>query len=268
MDTSSLQPYKDAYSSAQNDVANQTSSAPTLLNQLQQNLTSIFAKDNPFIADRGVALQNYLNAPSQSRVSTLQQNLPSVAGSNLTLSPTQQDAITTSSRNAALVPLLNLNQVVTGMYGNIPQMVGKAGDLYNSQIQAAQARAQGAQTSLAQAMAELKAEEDKRQYEKTLAEKAREFNIEQRNKVSTAGVPSSFFQDLTNSMGLGGGGNSRPPLDAFDQPVYGPPDSYAPQNQPKINKQPSYLSDTLSGLGTIGQNIGNWFGNNFAWPKG
>lgn len=175
-DTSSLQPYKDAASSATNDVATQTASAPGMLNSLRQNLTSIFANDNPLISDRNTALQTFLNTPSQSRVSTLPSNLPTVAGSPLNLSPTQQDAITTAKVNAALVPLMGLNQTITGIYGNIPQLVQNAGGLYDALLGSAKFKASQAQTGLDQAFKELTTKEDIRRYQQDFAEKVREFN--------------------------------------------------------------------------------------------
>lgn len=265
MDTGTLQPYKDAVSSANNDVASQTSAAPTLLNQLKSNLTSIFAKDNPFIAERGTALQNYLNAPSQSRVDTMPGNLPEVEGSHLNLSPTQQDAITTARRSSALVPLLGLNQLVTGLYGNIPGMVQGAGDIYNAQIQAAQQRAQGASQSLAQAFAEMQAKQAADQWQQQFAESQRQFNTTQRNKVGAAATPN-LFSALAAMQGLGGesipasgGGSatpSRPPLESF----------YTPDQQQ--NSGPNVMGDFLSGLGIAGHNALGWLGNNISWPKG
>jgi hypothetical protein len=238
IDTSSLDQYKQAATSASNDTANQTAAAPQLLNQLKQNLTTIFAKNNPFIAERGTALENYLNAPSQSRVSTLPGNLPNVEGSNLNLSPTQQDAVTTSRSNAALVPLLGLNQIVTGLYGNIPGMVQGAGDIYNSQIQASQLRSQQAQQGLAQAMQELQ-----------MQEQARQFNVSEANKKSSAGTPASFFGDLIAAMGMNGmnqqpQNQGLPPLDGLIEP-----------DQGKSQQSPSKGNVNLPAL--AGQTFGN-----------
>lgn len=176
LDLTSLQPYKAQASSAANEAANLASSTPSLLQQLQSNLTSIFAKDNPYIAERGKALETFLNAPSQSRVSTLPQNLPTVEGSNLNLSPTQQNAITTARQNAALVPLAGLNQLVTGLYGNIPGIVQGAGDIYSAQTRAAELRSQMAQQQYQNALQEL-----------LEAEKTRQFNVKESRLGQTSG---------------------------------------------------------------------------------
>ncbi len=271
MDPNSLQPYKDAVTSANNDVANQTAAAPGLLKQLQSNLTSIFAKDNPFIAERGTALQSYLNAPSQSRTNTLPTNLPTVEGSNLNLSPTQQNSITTASRNAALVPLMGLNQIVTGLYGNIPGMVQGAGDLYQGQIEAARQKAQGAQQSLAQAYAEMQAQESSRQFQQKLEEEKRQFDISASQKGSS-GMDSGLAMALMSLLG-GGGGGSNSDINQYGgvgNQSYGP--AYTPPplssfDQPEGDSRSTFM-DTLGGLGLAAKGGLGWLGSHMALPRG
>jgi hypothetical protein len=202
LDTSSLDPLKGAAHEASSQVASMTSAAPTLLNELRQNLTSIFAKDNPFIAERGQALETFLNAPSKSRVDVLPQNMAKVEGSNLNLSPTQQDAITTSRFNASLVPLAGLNQIVTGLYGNIPSMVDSAGNIYNAQIGAAKIKADQARQAYADAFAELREQEASRQFEAELAERMRQFDVSQRN---SGGGGGGGISGLDSLFDFGGG---------------------------------------------------------------
>lgn len=128
------------------DTANQEATSiqqniPGLLSGLKSNLNSIFTRDNPMFAERENALKTFLNTPSQTRSSLLPQNLPMVEGSNLNLSPTQQNAITTASRNAALVPLAGLNQSIVGQSGNIGDMLSNASNIYQTQAEIAKQKA-------------------------------------------------------------------------------------------------------------------------------
>lgn len=129
-------------------------SIPGLLSGLKSNLTSIFSQDNPMMQERENALQTFLNVPSQTRAGLLPANLPMVEGSNLNLSPTQQNALVTASRNAALVPLAGLNQSIVGQYGNIGDILGNAANMYASSVTAAQNRASIAQQAFQNALAQ------------------------------------------------------------------------------------------------------------------
>lgn len=162
VDYSSLDPLKTAASTATTDYASSVASAPSLLQELQKNLTTIFATDNPIINARNASLETFLNTPSQTRASLLTPNMPNVEGSPLTLSPTQQDAITTARTNASLVPLLGLNQAVTGIYGNIPQMVTNTGNLYTSLLTGEKAKADLARTAYEDAFKEITQKEQLR----------------------------------------------------------------------------------------------------------
>ena len=126
---------------ATNAATNMETSAPSMLSQLKQNLVGIFAKDNPIIGARNTALQDYLSTAGNARVSTLSPNLPMVEGRNLALSPTQQDAITSSRLAASLAPLAGYNEILKGMYGNIGDLVSGAGNIYETSINAANRRA-------------------------------------------------------------------------------------------------------------------------------
>lgn len=139
-----LDAYKQNAMDASSKVADMTTSAPGLLSQLKQNLVGIFSKDNPIMQQRDQALQGYLNAPSQTRADLLPGGMPQVEGRALTLSPTQQDAIVTARSNAALVPLMGLNDIIRNQYGTIADLVGNAGNIYDSQIKAAQYNASNA----------------------------------------------------------------------------------------------------------------------------
>jgi hypothetical protein len=143
MDTSFDSLKQNAYN-AGSEAANITADAPGLLTQLKQNLVGIFAKDNPIMKARETALTDYLGSNSASRVATLPQNLPMVEGSNLTLSPTQQDAITSARSAAALAPLAGLNDIIKAQYGTIGDMVTGAGSIYDAMSRSAGMRATNA----------------------------------------------------------------------------------------------------------------------------
>lgn len=151
---------QNAYTASDN-LANLQTSAPAMLNELKQNLVGIFAKDNPLIQARNNAVTDYLNAPSQSRVNVLPTNMPTVEGRALTLSPTQQNAITTAQTNAALVPALGLNQLVAAQYGTIGDIIKGAAGAYDAEVNAASTRASSLldmyKTAVAEAEAKNKA---------------------------------------------------------------------------------------------------------------
>lgn len=195
LDTSSLAPYAQAAQSASSNAQSLATSAPQMLQQLKANLTQIFTKDNPVMQARDNALQTYLNTPSQARADLLGSNLPNVEGSALTLSPTQQNAIVTARQNAALVPLAGLNQVVTQQYGNIPQLVQNAGNIYQGQIQSAQIASQSAQQQYQNAFEVLKTKYDAAQNNKEFNEKVREFDVQAKNDAANRAIAVGQQQD-------------------------------------------------------------------------
>lgn len=135
MDANSLR--TEAYN-ASNNVSEMAASAPSMLSQLKQNLVGIFSKDNPVMQARDNALSTYLSTPSATRAEILTPNMPVVEGRNLTLSPTQQDAIVSGRSAAALAPLAGLNEILKAQYGTIGDMVQGAGGIYDAQVRAAQ----------------------------------------------------------------------------------------------------------------------------------
>lgn len=126
---------------ATNQVGTLATSVPTLLNELKQNLVGIFSKNNPLIDERNKALEGYMSTAAQSRADVLPSNMPTVEGRPLALSPTQQNALTTSRLAASFAPLAGYNEILKGMFGNIGDMVAGAGNLYETQVGASQQRA-------------------------------------------------------------------------------------------------------------------------------
>ena len=157
---------------ASTDLSNLQTSIPGLLQNLRQNLVSIYAKDNPLIQARDEALSRFLSGGDVARAELLPGNLPQVAGSPLTLSPTQQNAIVSSRQAANQAPLIGLNQAVSQGYGNIGDIVKGAGDIYGSQVQAAT-------TNLAQAVKAYENAVSQDRWEKEQAEKTRQFNVQE-----------------------------------------------------------------------------------------
>ncbi len=201
--------------SAAGDVANLTAGAPGLLQDLKANLTSIFSKNiaNPLGGSgtlgeaRGQALADFLSTPARARAEFLPTNLPMIEGSNLNLSPTQQNAITTSRRSAALAPLAGLNQIITGLFGNVPGIVGEAGDVFQSQVQAGELRAGSAQQAFQNALSLARDEEARRQFDVQESRLGRD---------SGGGLSEALLQILSQS-GILGGQDGRPGLESFEE---------------------------------------------------
>lgn len=187
-------------------------SIPGLLQGLRQNLVSIYQKDNPLVQGRTQALESYLSAPDQARASYLPANQPQVEGSPLNFSPTQLQAMVSSRQAAALAPLLGLNQMINAQYGNIGDIVGNAGNIYQAQLGAAQTRAQSAQQAYQQALAI-------DQFNREFAEKQRQFDIsEARLRKSGGGGfdPSAILAAILNQNQQQSTQGQRPPLESFD----------------------------------------------------
>ena len=221
---------------ASTDLSNLQTSVPGLLQNLRQNLVSIYAKDNPLIQARDEALSRFLSGGDVARAELLPGNLPQVAGSPLTLSPTQQNAIVSSRQAANLAPLMGLNQAVSQGYGNIGDIVKGAGDIYGSQVQAAT-------TNLAQAVRDYENAVAQDRWEKEQAEKTRQFNIEEARKGKEGQGLDIISLLQAIAAGQQPGGGDRPDPAQFDEPD----DILTPQSQPLVTQQPS-LWDRLLGL--------------------
>ena len=200
---------------ASTDLSNLQTSIPGLLQGLRQNLVSIYAKDNPLIQARDEALSRFLSGGDVARAELLPGNLPQVAGSPLTLSPTQQNAIVSSRQGANLAPLMGLNQAVSQGYGNIGDIVKGAGDIYGSQVQAAT-------TNLAQAVRDYENAISQNRWEKEQAEKTRQFNIEEARKGKESDNILQNIQALqawvAAQQGQGTTAPARPDPAQFDEP--------------------------------------------------
>ena len=264
LDTGSLQGLKDNATSATNSLADMTGSAPGLLNQLKTNLTNIFATNNPFITERNTALETFLNTPSQTRANILTPNLPEVAGSRLTLSPTQQNAITTAARNAALVPLAGLNQIVTGLYGNVGSAVQNAGSLYDASIRAQQIRAEQARQQYQDAFTELEKKATLENDQRDFAEKVREFNVSQAKKTGTG--DAGFSTALAALLAGQSQNNVNPAM--FDEP------DQPQQQQQQQNTDPlanlgikSYQPQQLEPQGSMASGLFNWLSSHIGQPS-
>ena len=217
-----------------------------MLADLRKNLTSVFAKDNPLIQRREQYLTDYLNVPSQTAASLLPQNLPTVAGSPLNLSPTQQSAITSARSNAALAPLASINQLITGEYGTLSDILANAALLYQSQVGAAKSKAEGLRDLYSTGISEYSAKK-----------------------------PSGGGFDLTSLLqALGGNGEvQEPKLEDFREKEveeifgreglsYDPPSQLSFGGGPPVTQGLSYSSQPSRGL------LGDWLQSRQAGKRG
>lgn len=248
----SIEGYKSGANAASAELSTLQSSAPSMLADLKKNLVGIFAKDNPLIAARETALSDYLSSANNTRASILPNNLPVVEGSNLTLSPTQQDAIVGARQNAALAPLFGLNQLVTGQYGTIGDIIQGAGTAYGASIDAAKTRVAN--------LIDL--------YKTAVAEK------EAATKAAAGGGGFDLAGIIAAIRGaMGTGTPTRPPIDAFDEPdelVLNDPITGQPTklnlNVPAI-PQPATSGSQPINFGSSGLNLGNYNLSNFSLNK-
>ena len=152
--------YKTRADEALSAASSLEAGAPALLGELRKNLVSVFSKDNPLIQKREQLLGDFLSTGARSRAEMLPRNLPTVAGSPLNLSPTQQAAIESGRSSAAFAPLASINQLITGEYGNLADILSNAATMQQAQIGAAKTRASGLMELYRLTLAE---EEEKRQ---------------------------------------------------------------------------------------------------------
>jgi hypothetical protein len=244
----------DAYN-ATNQTADMQAAAPGLLTQLKQNLVGIFAKDNPIIDARNGALSDYLSSNANTRASLLPSNTGTVPGEGarpLTYSPTQQDAIVSSTNAAKLAPLAGWNEILKGMYGNIGDLVQGAGSIYDSTLKSNATRASGLMDLYKQA-----AQED-------------QFNRELAVKKQAAGGDGIDLASIIAAIQQMTGTNApqRPPLESFETADKQP----AAKPQPKVNLSATTKTANLGGGGNqlmqtqpsvnnsgwIGSAIGDW----------
>ncbi len=93
--------------------------------QLQMNLTQIFAKGNPLLGQQSNAASDYFNTLNKvtNQFTPSASNPANVNGIPLALSPDQQNSIASNEQNSSLARLGSLDALMSSMYGTIPQMV-------------------------------------------------------------------------------------------------------------------------------------------------
>lgn len=203
-DTLDLTGLRSGAQAASSELANLQTSVPGMLRDLKSSLTSIYAKDNPLIQARDEALSRFLSGGDVARAELLPQNLPQVAGSPLTLSPTQQNAIVSSRQAANLAPLLGLNQAVVAGYGNIGDIVSGAADIYQAQIGAAKTKLDTALSLYQQGIAEYNAATARQEADR----KAQTGEIDP----TVAALLQAILQGQQQPT------DTRPPIETFDEP--------------------------------------------------
>lgn len=178
MDLESLRSGADTASA---QASTMQASLPSVLTELKGSLNQIFNKDNPLVKERTGYLENYLSAGDRARASYLPQN------SGFAYSPTELNAMTSSTQASALAPLATVNQMLMGQYGGLKDYLGQAKDLFQSRVQAAYENANRMRQVYGDAVAKQQQEFENKQAEKSFAEQVRQFNVSQ-SKKSGAGI--------------------------------------------------------------------------------
>lgn len=194
-------------------MANTTAaSALTLPDILKDALTKKFGTDNPLMQQRGTALQNFLTAGTTDKYSNPANN------NNVVYSPTQQRSLEATDRAAAVVPLVNLNDIISQGYGGIGNVVDSASRAYQANAKVEEGKATLSQnkyldaldnlrfTYNAQVEAEKQAEQirqfnesqatNKSQFGQTLTENQRQFNLTPHTVGGSAGVTAANVDGL------------------------------------------------------------------------
>ena len=151
-------------------------SLPSVLTELKGSLNEIFNKDNPLVKERTGYLENYLSAGDRARASYLPQK------SGFAYSPTELNALTSSTQASALAPLATVNQMLMGQYGGLKDYLGQAKDLFAARVQAAYENAQRMRQRYGDEAARQQQEVENKQAEKSFAEQVRQFNVGQSKK--------------------------------------------------------------------------------------
>lgn len=170
-DPSSVQPLQQASTDAASAAATSAKQAATLPDTLHDALTKFYSNDNPIMAQRGTAMTNFLTAGANSDAKYTQ---PGTAVYN----PTQLAQFKSSDRANAIVPLANLNQIISSGYGGIHNIVDSSTRAFAANAQAAAANAQIARQRYEDAYTQAKDVYSSKQQEEQDAEKKREFEVQ------------------------------------------------------------------------------------------
>src|SRR3990167_6929966 len=167
---------------ANTNLANLQGNAPNMLQGLKQSLTQIFAKGNPLLQQREGQLANYLSAGDRARADFLPKTTPQGPGERPVIySPTELNALVEGRKAQALAPLLGTNQLITGMYGNVGDIIQGAGTGLQAQIEGARTQAANALNLYQQAI-------QQEQFNRNFSENQRQFDVTQKNKGGGGGT--------------------------------------------------------------------------------
>lgn len=122
---------------AQQGVVSGMQAGTKLPDMLRQAVSERF-KDSPIYAEREGAAQNLMNTPSEYRadMANLGQSGQAI------LSPSQQQALVSQARSAAVTPLMTLNDILSMRTGSVSDIMKETMGAYNTDLQAKQLNAQ------------------------------------------------------------------------------------------------------------------------------
>lgn len=135
----------------------------TLPDMLREALTKKFSTNNPIVAQREGALQNYLNTTTQAPLDVAPQSVGGNAP--VVFNPLQQANLIQQKRSAALAPLASLNDLFGLQTGGLENTIGVASRAHQAETQGLQQNAQLARQNYEDILTELskKAEEANQQ---------------------------------------------------------------------------------------------------------
>ena len=180
---------------------------PDLADKIRSALMSKFA-ENPLFAQRESAMGSFLAAPAQARADIAQKQRET----GVPLSPTQQEAITSSRRAAAYAPLETSSAMLSTSLGGMEDIVGRGVSAFTS--------AATAQTERANLMNKLREQEIERQFkEKQLAldwarlgasesKAAKKDLLKQQEAMTSLNEALSAITNARNTLKSGGAGFS------------------------------------------------------------
>jgi hypothetical protein len=194
----------DVFNSA-NQAISFTEQLPDLTQKLREALMTKFSTNNPLFAQRETAQQQFLNAPSQARadISQMQQG-------GTILSPTQQEAITSSRRSAAFAPLSSANLMLGSAYGGMEGIIKSGTDAFTAAAESKTKQANLLNELRKQEMDRMfKEKELQLQYAKLGSSQSKTASKElqkQQDALRSINEALSAIQNARNSLSTGGAG--------------------------------------------------------------
>jgi hypothetical protein len=127
MDFSQAEAARQAAEQAATTAAEYGSKSYTIADELRKAMGERYA-ESPFPQQTAQARSDYMSAADAQRA----KNAEMVAGGTI-LSPSQQQAIMSSARNAALVPLTSANLIEKGVFGTMEDLINAGTNAFKGQ---------------------------------------------------------------------------------------------------------------------------------------